>query len=361
MILDIEGDSLTPTKIYCLAYYDEVTGEEDVLTDYEDMRRLLRDKNRLIGHNIIRFDIPVLERILGIDLSNKEKIDTLGLSWYLYNDRTKHGLDSFTTEFGLEKPKIADWENASIESLKHRCMSDVKLNMALYFKEVEYLNKLYNNKTKSILNYIAFKLDCAREQEEIKWKLDVEKVKSNLAYFESEANRRLDALRQIMPKVTKYKSISKPDKLYKKDGSLTVQATNWFDLLYEQGLEQDHEDPINIIVSEVDGNPKSHTQMKDWLFSLGWIPDYFKKNEKGEDIPQISNAEKQVCNSIKLLYEIEPGLENLESLSVINHRIGVLEGFLENEEDGYLRAEISGFTNTLRNKHKTIRFIVVYK
>jgi len=97
--------------------------------------------------------------------------------------------------------------------------------------------------------------------------------------------------------------------------------------------------------------------MKDWLFSLGWIPDYFKKNEKGEDIPQISNAEKQVCNSIKLLYEIEPGLENLESLSVINHRIGVLEGFLENEEDGWVKAEISGFTNTLRNKHKTINLL----
>ncbi|MFN8996170.1 MAG: DNA polymerase, partial [Pseudomonadota bacterium] len=41
-------------------------------------------------------------------------------------------------------------------------------------------------------------------------------------------------------------------------------------------------------------------------------------------------------------------------LFVINHRISILEGFLENEGDGFLEADIQGLTNTLRFKHKVI-------
>jgi DNA polymerase I-like protein with 3'-5' exonuclease and polymerase domains len=41
----------------------------------------------------------------------------------------------------------------------------------------------------------------------------------------------------------------------------------------------------------------------------------------------------------------------LDGLSVINHRLGVFKGFLDCHKDGWLKAEIAGFTNTLRFKH----------
>jgi len=36
---------------------------------------------------------------------------------------------------------------------------------------------------------------------------------------------------------------------------------------------------------------------------------------------------------------------------VINHRLGIFKGFLECHRDGWLKAEIAGFTNTLRFRH----------
>jgi len=353
MIFDIECPSLNPDRIYCLSYYDEITQEEDTITDYDIMRDLLLTTDKLIGHNIIRFDIPVLERILGIDLSSKEVVDTLGLSWYLYNDRTKHGLEEWGTEFGVPKPKITDWNNLSIEEYSYRCSQDVKINTLLYNKQITYLNKLYNNRIKSILNYIRFKLECAREQEEIKWKLDVETCRRNLDYFEQEANLRIDNLSRVMPKVIKYKTVEKPLNMFKKNGEYTIAALNWVDLLYEHNLDEDYEGTIEVAVSESEGNPKSHSQMKDWLFSLGWEPDVFKNNEKNVRIPQINN-DKNICNSIKKLYGIQPELANLESLYTINSRISILKGFLENQEDGYIKACIAGFTNTFRFKHKIL-------
>ena len=45
-------------------------------------------------------------------------------------------------------------------------------------------------------------------------------------------------------------------------------------------------------------------------------------------------------------------VEVLEGLTVMQHRLGIFQGFLECEQDGYVRAEIDGLTNTLRFKHK---------
>src|SRR3546814_17567926 len=64
IIFDAEADGLTPTKFHCLSYF-----EDDVMrsvTDYDDMRNFLGEAELLIGHNIIRWDIPHLERVLGI-------------------------------------------------------------------------------------------------------------------------------------------------------------------------------------------------------------------------------------------------------------------------------------------------------
>jgi hypothetical protein len=55
------------------------------------------------------------------------------------------------------------------------------------------------------------------------------------------------------------------------------------------------------------------------------------------------------------LYGKEPKLEVLDGLSIITHRLSIVDGFLANVDDrGYLKAEIQGFTNTLRFKHRII-------
>jgi len=96
-VVDIECDGLKPTKIHCIVTEDvtsdwggyNTSSHSNMATHFES----LGDDDYLIGHNIIQYDIPVLERLLNIKIKAK-LVDTLALSWYLFPNRSKHGLES---------------------------------------------------------------------------------------------------------------------------------------------------------------------------------------------------------------------------------------------------------------------------
>ena len=111
------------------------------------------------------------------------------------------------------------------------------------------------------------------------------------------------------------------------------------------------------IVGEEKPNANSPKQIKDFLYSLGWVPTTFRK-EKEDDgsirkIEQIMSEEGDgtVCNSVKELFNIEPGLEHLESLGILKHRLGVVKGLNKNQRDGYIQGSASNLTKTLRLRH----------
>ena len=97
-VFDVEGDGLQPTKIWCLSKQE---GKKLVsTTDYGKMRKFLTTADVLVGHNIARWDIPHLERLLSITITAKI-VDTLALSWYLEPSRVMHGLANWGEEFGV--------------------------------------------------------------------------------------------------------------------------------------------------------------------------------------------------------------------------------------------------------------------
>ena len=362
-VFDIECDSLieNATKIHCLSVkqYRDNNINKFTLIDYEDMISFLENESVLVGHKIRTFDVPIIEEILGINIKAK-LIDTLGLSWYLYPDRHVHGLEEWGDQFGIEKPIIKDWSNLTIEEYIFRCEKDVEINDELFNYQKKYLLEIYGDADKAmrLIGYLDFKLDCAREQEKVKWKVDIEKTKSSLLFLEGEQSNRVKILEQIMPNVTLYKVRSRPKILYKKDGSLSEHGKAWFKLLEEFQLPEYHIGALKIPDKQELGNPNSHEQVKDWLFSLGWTPITYKyaKQKDGtiKKIPQISD-EGEICESVQDLYDIIPELVHLEGLYVIQHRIGLLKGFLRDvDSKGYIKAEIKGFANTLRFQHKTV-------
>lgn len=361
-IFDIETDGLYDdvTKIHCLAYrlYDD--GKllyEDHITNYNEMKEFFNNNEVLVGHNIIRYDIPVAEKILGIKIESR-LIDTLPLSWYLYPMKTRHGLEQWGDDLGVKKPEIKDWKHLTVEEYIHRCETDVKINELLYELLSEYLLEIYENNKVAIDNfieYISFKMDCAREQELVKCKLDKELIDKSLEELYEMREEKFSALIQAMPKDIRYKQLKRPVKMYKKDGSLSSLGAKWMNLASENNVS-DEVETITVVASIEDGNPGSKTQLKEWLFMLGWEPQNFefRKNTEGEikKVPQIY-TEKGLCPSVKSLYTIEPALENLDMLSLINHRIGIFESYKDSMDDeDFTRAEISGLTNTLRFKHR---------
>lgn len=419
-VFDIEGDDLNPTQIWVMsaAMFSGGKWRHKSTTDYDEMRKFFLSADVLIGHNIILWDIPHIERLLGIKIE-AELIDTLAFSWYLEPYRMRHGLADWGTEFGIPKPKILEGEwigpllhetqEEFIDKMTHRCQEDVKINCKLIDKQWKDLKNLYDNDeedVKRIKEYLMFKLKCARSQEASRWKLDVELCQNTLDKLLGEKEVKVAQLIVAMPKDEKIGEMWKPEELYKKakihkkpdtfqkvNGSLSAagkrykvicdsvgvdayktseisvqskqlssQGMRWMNLIEQEGLPETHEDPIEYVKSIKLGNPNSPQQIKDWLTALGWTPETFtfkRENDgKTRKIPQIrveKKGEKVLCPSVVKLFDIEPDLELLEGLSVLTHRIAILKGFMKNaSDDGYIKAEVQGLTNTLRFKHRIV-------
>lgn len=380
-VFDIEGNGLDADKIWVMsaAIYSKGKWRIKSTHDYDEMRSFFLGCDTLVGHNIIRWDIPTIERILDIKITAR-LIDTLPLSWYLEPYKFVHGLDDWGKHFGVPKPKIEDgeWLGALphethmefLAKMKHRCQEDVKINCKLWDKQVKDLHNLYDgdvDETNRLIDYLMFKMDCAKEAEQSRWRLDVERATRVLGELERIKEEKETALKKAMPPVPVKRTKSKPKVFRKKDGSLSVAAVKWLELLEAEGLPETHEEPVTYIAQYKEPNPSSPSQIKDWLYSLGWKPETFKYDREFDESirrwvqvkkPQVRDevrGEKVLCRSVKKLFDKEPALEVMEGLSVINHRIGIFKGYLKNcSEDGYLEARVSGFTNTLRFKHSVI-------
>lgn len=403
-VFDVEADGLNPSKIHCLtaAIYSQDDWRIKSTTDYEEMKTFFLSADVLIGHNIYRWDIPNVERLLNIKIEAK-LIDTLALSWYLYPNRPKHGLEFWGEDFGIPKPPVTDWSEQPIEVYLNRCEEDVKINCSLWDKQFDNLMNLYNEEEKDVnrlIDYLMFKMDCAREAEASRWKLDVDRCEESLAMLELEKEEKVEQLMGIMPQVMTYGTMEKPDTLYKspkvykrpssmnkKDGTLsaagsrytsicnsvgedvsneqvtvpsselTAKGIKWLQLLEDSDLPETHTEPVKYLKSSKEPNPNSPSQIKDWLYELGWKPTTFvyKPDRKIEQIRVEIKGEKTLCPSVKKLFDIVPELEVMEGLTVLSHRIGILKGYLSNvDEEGYIQAQIQGLTNTLRFKHKVV-------
>lgn len=361
-VFDIEANGLLEdaTKIHCLCYYNVGDSTSGSLTDPSDIKEFIQNADVLIGHNIIRYDIPLLVKLLKCK-PHASLVDSLALSWYLYPERNLHGLESWGDDFGIPKPVINDWSSLTQEEYIHRCEEDVKINVKLWKKQRRYLEQIYGSwdGAKRLIEYLSFKMDCAREQERSKWKLDKAYALESLKKL---TERRLDKLATLvaaMPFVPVYAVRKPPERPYKKDGTLSVTGAKWKHLLKQQGLPPTHNLPIKEQVGTKEPNPGSSDQVKAWLFSLGWKPATFKfvKEEDGttRKIPQVREEHSEdLCPSVLALVERDPHVSDLQGLGIINHRISILNGFLNYAgDDTYIAAEIQGLTNTLRFKHKT--------
>lgn len=365
VVFDIETNGLNATKIHCFSYFNITKNKFKTLTKYEDIIAFLEEKEEktYIGHNIIRYDFPTLERILNKDFSKLKKIDTLSLSFYVFNKRKKHGLESYGELFKVPKPVIKDWENQSIDDYINRCQTDVKINTILWKKQLEYLNRLYEDKDvlEKFLSYISFKTDCVREQESVGLKLNEKSCSENLAKLLDLKEKKMEQLRVAMPSIPIIKK-QKVVKLAVKDDNGTIFSAG--DLFFETVSKKNKiEEDLTIqkIVGYEKPNPNSVSQIKEWLDSLGWIPEHIKhvrhkKTKEVKKVPQISSAfiQGEVCDSVKKLFEKEPALEHLNGLSIISHRIGIFKSFLKEVKNGRLYPSMIGLTNTLRLQHSVV-------
>ena len=356
IVFDIETDGLLDklTKIHVFSWSVVGSGVVQSTNDLSVIQEIMDKATVVVGHNVVSFDLPVLQKF---DIhTDASIIDTLPLSWYLEPKRIRHGLADWGVTVGVPKPKVDDWDNLSYEDYKHRCEEDVKINLQVLSILERKLHRLYGDNQKRLTDYLTFKMQCARDQEVYGWRLDVPKAQALQATLQQMKETSEQQLSAAMPTKPITKVVNPPKVMYKKDGSLSSRGEAWQQLLKEHYMPASTMQPMTILVGHEAGKPTSPQQVKDWLYDLGWKPQTFKyvRGEGyGEErkIPQVRDG-SDLCQSVLDLAEQEPSIKLLENLTVISHRLGVVNAYISCEVDGWLSAGISGLTNTFRFKHR---------
>lgn len=155
-IFDIETNGLggESTDVHCIVIYSI---EEDIYYEYgpdsiEEGLSKLSSFDTIVGHNIIGFDIPELEKICGWRKHKGQSVyDTLVVSRLVYPDRAqrdstaksidrsmygRHSLESWGQRLGFQKGDFSDFGEFTTEMMAY-CRRDVKLNLSLYNKLLE--------------------------------------------------------------------------------------------------------------------------------------------------------------------------------------------------------------------------------
>ena len=188
----------------------------------------------------------------------------------------------------------------------------------------------------------------------MQWKLDVDKAQEAYDKIVAMKEEKVEQLAEAMPRKILTRVATQPKVMHKKDGTLSSHGEKWTALCAENKMPISAK-TMTVVTGEERGNPNSNDQVKDWLYSLGWKPRTWKflRDKKTGEERKIEQVRKdgELCGSVTDLISGNPSVDLLDGLTVLTHRAGILNSFLECHKDGWLQAGVAGLTNTFRFKH----------
>jgi len=279
LLFDIETDGIKPTMVHCIVVLNVDTEELyrfDPLTITEGIK-LLQKATKLIGHNILCYDIPVIKNLLGVDLSDKKIIDTLVLS-RLFNPSREggHGLESWGHRLKYHKgdygKNIEAWDSYNPEMMVY-CIRDVLLNLKVY-KALKVESRGFTSKSVVLEHSVA---KIINTQIDNGFMLDMQSaiillssLNDKVSLLEEDISKSFTPKKTevvITPKFTAKGLLSKIGK--KQDGT----GAHLTDKEYEQFLLNKFT-PITRTTYK-DFNINSRQQIGEYLLGLGWKPKKF--------------------------------------------------------------------------------------
>ena len=319
VVFDIET-TMTADKVWCIickhkdTYYQFKDGHN--LNRFEEFAKQTKE---FIGHNIIGFDVPVLNKFFGKDLFVNCKItDTLVLS-RIFNPVIDggHSLKNWGLKLGQQKIQFEQFDYLSKEMLEY-CRNDVELTERLY--------KFLMIKMKNFGDSVKLEHEVAtiiQGQHERGFKLDVVGAYMLQSKFQEDMTDLQNKVRETFPPLRLEEEF--------------IPKSNNKARGYVKGVPF-----TKVKIKEF--NLGSRQQIAERLVRLGWKPK--KKTDKGHII-----VDEKVLSEIKNI----PEAKLINRFLMLQKRIAQVSSWIEAvREDGRVHGKvITNGTITGRMSHQS--------
>ena len=261
IFLDIETNGLNPDVIWLA-----VTKQSGVVLkhyDAESLKKTLDNDESVVGHNMIGYDAPVLERLWDIDIDKSRIVDTLVMSRLDNPQRDKgHSLRNWGKILGFPKGDHTDWTKLSPE-MEEYCIRDVEVTEQAFYYLRESMED-FDMESIELEHEVQRIID---RQIKYGWLLDLKKTHNLLALLKEKKYEIEQALQKSFQPIPTF--VEEVTPRLKKDGSLSKIGLRPFG---------EHWTEVSGTFSMVEYtcfNPGSRQQIGQRLKMCGWKPRKF--------------------------------------------------------------------------------------
>ena len=360
VIVDIEANGLHPTKLWCLVAKDIDTLEifkfkpSSPFSGHDDWKddflKFVPEVGTWIGHNLIGYDVPHMNRLLGTDIKVQDIVDTLVLSRLFrpvspFKEQMRklkgdtrlggHSLDAWGARLKFPKIKFNQWDMYTEEMLEY-CVRDVEVNHKVY-DILETEKEGFSTYSIRLEHKVAHLLHL---QQVNGFYLDQDKAKKLVEETEvllAEMTKELHDIFPPIPKIVRARYIPK----YNKDGEMSAVSTkilekhkNQTDLVCEDNGNGSYD-----LGRLVPFNPGSGPQIAERLLGIGWSPKVFtdKKNPKTDKVTLADAIDELLIDNPEM-----QELRHLANYNIVADRNQKAKKWLELvEEDGRVHGNIN--------------------
>lgn len=271
--------------------------------------------SRYVGHNIIKFDAPVLVRLGNVAIRVRDCIDTLVLST-LYSPSLKdgHSLGAWGERIGFNKLEFNEWHRLSEEMITY-CHRDVAVTAELFRRLTRVLRRIgFSELTCRIQHSMTA---IVARQQKTGFYFDGPRAMAFYQQLRRREEELQDEIRRVFPPK---RVLVREREVHTKSGSLTA--------LYQRDLERfivERQGDSYRAYEDIEFNIGSSLQRSEKLQALGWVPDEFtpKGSPKVTEKSLVKFAEESGIPEVALITK----------WMAINGRANMINTWLENWDD----------------------------
>jgi len=344
--IDIEGDGLPSNIVWCLTAKNAVTKERMALVGADPIREWvderLKEGCKFIGHNIIGYDAPTLNRVLGTRLGMADIIDTMIMSMLFSPSLAGgHSLESWGVRLRSPKGKHVDFSQFTPAMLTY-CAQDTALCLDIYLTLVTRMKRLGFTDMGLELEHRSWQL--IQKQQQTGFAFNIQGAHILYSKLRQEENKLQEKIHEQWPPTLELVATYK--KPYKLDGSPTANFTRHASQFVRVDIHgQERYDCYDYVAFNI-GSPDQRVEK---LLGLGWEPREFTKTgkpkptDKGRLSPSLEEFVQTSDNQ---------GARLIARWIEYNSRANMINTWIEayNEDTKCIHGNL-WYANTLRYRH----------